>query len=190
MRGSRRAANRLPRKSPVIMDATTVATAWWEFPRMRERDLDQATSITRDAAPEKNRHPASTLRAMGFTTVSPCRIQSLARSRRSRARVGIGNRVRGVGVQLPFSASFSVGEVVVNRPYGRSCGVRAYLRPVFLGIGALEAEVIVHASGEPCPHRPHDGAAIAVRKAGAARRAPGESGAGGRVEGQVGGKTW
>src|SRR5262245_15863436 len=101
---------------------------------------------------------------MGFTTVSPCKMRSPARSRRSRARVGIGNWMRGVGVQHPFAAPLPVGEVVVDVPDGRYGGVRAYLRPVFLGIGALEAEVIVHASGEPCPHWPHDGAAVAVRE--------------------------
>src|SRR5215471_9133060 len=51
----------LPRHSPVIIEATTVATARCEFPRTRERDRDQATSITREAAPDRN-NPAEITR--------------------------------------------------------------------------------------------------------------------------------
>src|SRR5881409_3371504 len=101
MRGRSRAAKRLPRKSPVIMEATTVATAWWEFPRMRERERDQATSITREAAPEKKRQPESTLRAVGLMRGDLATDREPSPSWRSRARIGIRNRVGAVAVQRP-----------------------------------------------------------------------------------------
>src|SRR2546428_105251 len=62
-----------PGKSPAIMEATTVATAWWEFPRERERVRDQATSRTREEPPDRKMQIGSSrLSLSGLPPVRGC----------------------------------------------------------------------------------------------------------------------
>src|SRR5262249_47294877 len=113
---------------------------------MRERALDQATSITSEAPPDRKRQPERIRRAAGFMK---------SRSWRGGTGAGVRNRVGGIAVQRSFPAPLAVREIVESRPEGWRGGIRAGQRTVALGVSALETGVVVNAGRQPVGHGPH-----------------------------------
>src|SRR5262245_38874836 len=153
MRPTLLAASRLPRNRPVIIDATTVATAWCEFPSTSDSVLDQATSITREEAPEKKRQAASRRRAAGVMFGS---LASDGSSWRRRTGTGIRNRVRRVGIERSLAASLPRDQIIEGLTRRRDRGVGAGGAAVCLQVVALQTDVIEDAARQPGAKRPRD----------------------------------